>query len=686
MALIDTSGTAALLVDSPDSAQKKYAAPSQAATELVAWVMKHIEAWENVRNQDNDNLARWQEYWRVWRGVWDPQDVKRKSERSRIITPATAQAVEMTVAEIEEAVFSRERWIDVADSVMNGQERERMAQQVDILLEDLELGKVKDAVAEAVMMAALMGTGIIKVCTDTIQEPRPVRDQVGKLARKDEERVMVYWEAIRPDQFIPDPAGTRVADMLGCAHRLDVPLHTILTKIEQKIYRKEALGQISAATTMRRTYAVDAQERSWTGNADQVEVVDFVEYHGKVPAKLLLALTGTASDDPMLADAYSQEGDGPLIEAIVSIGNGSVLLRAMANPFTMVDRCIVAWAHEKVPGQFWGRGVAEKAINAQRALDTEVRARIDSLAFVAAPMLGVDITKMAKGFKREVYPGKVFATTGPPQEALMPLTIGSLDGNTFNQAAEMERMVQLATGTFDSGVALGRATTSSGGNAATSGSMQMGAFVKRARRAIQNLDRNALQPLIEKTMWRYMQYAPSRYPAQSYRFTVKATLGTVAREIEQLNLTQLMGMLPEGSGPVGIAVAKGIIELSNVQNKPEIIAAMNAAMQPPTPEQQQKAEMAERLTLEIQLEELRQMKAETAKILAEMRELLTQAAVNSQKAQVEVARANIEASKVELMAEENEAFKHQIEISEKNTDLKEKALDHKIKMDARPSS
>ena len=46
----------------------------------------------------------------------------RKSERSRIISPALQQAVESSVAEIEEATFGRGRFFDVTDDT---QDRER---------------------------------------------------------------------------------------------------------------------------------------------------------------------------------------------------------------------------------------------------------------------------------------------------------------------------------------------------------------------------------------------------------------------------------------------------------------------------------------------------------------------------------------------------------------------------------
>ncbi|NIN67954.1 MAG: hypothetical protein GTO63_25260, partial [Anaerolineae bacterium] len=108
-------------------------------------------------------------------------------------------------------------------------------------------------------------------------------------------------------------------------------------------------------------------------------------------------------------------------------------------------RSIIAWQFEKVPGRFWGRGVSEKGYNPQKALDAEIRARIDALGFISSPMLGVDYGRVPRGFKMEIKPGKLFLTQGNPAEVLQPVKIGDINAATFNQAGDMERMVQMGT-------------------------------------------------------------------------------------------------------------------------------------------------------------------------------------------------------------------------------------------------
>jgi hypothetical protein len=71
-----------------------------------------------------------------------------------------------------------------------------------------------------------------------------------------------------------------------------------------------------------------------------------------------------------------KKAESKYVEAVVVIANGGLLLKAEANPYMMQDRPIVAFPWDVVPSRFWGRGVCEKGYNSQKALDTELRARI----------------------------------------------------------------------------------------------------------------------------------------------------------------------------------------------------------------------------------------------------------------------------------------------------------------------
>jgi len=633
MSLIPLQGNE-ILVETPESASSGGVdgAMTQPGQALIGWIMQRVTMWENVRERGYGRL--WANYWRLWRGKWDALDQNRDSERCRVITPALAQAIEASVSEVEEAIFSREAWFDVDErKTKPGVDKMLAIQARDELLQDMELVNVKGAVSEAVLNAALMGTGIVQI-TPTVQpHKKPRRNpRTMKLEAAGKDRVVVEAEAIRPDYFIPDPAGTRIDQMLGCAVKRVKPQHAILEKIQSGTYLKSALPFVFPQHRLLNRdidKEVDPQSQITIVDADETEIV---EWHGKVPLGLLNdAMEDKSEADALLAVAGSDtadESNEEYVEAIVTIANGHVLLRAMPNPYVMQDRGIIAFQYETVPGRFWGRGVAEKGYNPQIALDATVRAYIDALGFISAPMLGVDSGRIPKGFKNTVYPGKVWLTQGPPADVLQTVKIGEFQPALFEQSSEMERMVQMGTGAFDTATALNN-QSQSGANSMTANSMLMGAFVKRAKRVVQNVDRHLLTPLITKFLWRYMQFDPVRYPAD-FDFIVKSTMGIVAREAENMQLTQLIGMVGEEFPTIRVLLAKGIIENSSVSNKAEIMRAIQQAMQP-NPQQQQ----AQQLQMQTQHAEAEGVLLNNQLTIAKIKDILAKAQEAAHKAGID---------------------------------------------------
>jgi hypothetical protein len=486
-------------------------------------------------------------------------------------------------------------------------------------------------------------------------------------------QVQVSIESIRPDQFIPDPVGTTIQQMLGVAHRCQRPLNHILEKCQEGVYSTKAIGSLTPTRRLKNS-DVDIEDPMSVNTTYESEQVDIIEYHGKVPARFLMEIeeARNVADELLKLDLedLDREGNGPMIEAIVTIANQGILLRAIPNPFTLTDRCIVAAQFEKVPARFWGRGVAEKGYNPQKALDAEIRSRMDALGYLSAPMLGVDAGRMPRGFKFEVKPGKVWPTQGNPDEVLRPFPALNFNTMTFEQANEMERMVQMGTGALDVASAI-KNQSQSGSNSMSSNSMLMGAFVKRSKRSIANISRNFIGPLLQKVIWRYMQFDPTRYP-EDFDIKLKPTLGIVAREVEAGQMAQLMGMMPQEYHQVSLLLAQGVIEHTALSNKTVLLEAIQKALQPPDPkqqaQQQQMAEMTQQVQLaglQAQLEgfklsnqktvaEINKLTADVKKILADAQYKGHESQLNIDKQQQEWTRLHQDQMEAQQFAEQNQ--------------------------------
>ena len=543
---------------------------------LEEWVMTKCEDWRDYYESNYEE--RFEEYYRLWRGQWDPNDSQRGSERSRIISPALQQAVESNVAELEEATFGRGKFFDIVDDV-NDQQKQDMVYLRKKLTEDFEVCKVRKAVAECLINAAVFGTGIGEVVLEEVKEMAPATEPImgGDLQAVGvniTDRVVVKLKPVLPQNFLIDPVATSVEDAYGVAVDEFVSKHSVELLQEQNIYRDGFIESAAADTDL------EPDQDLTLYNDDKVRLT---KYYGLVPRELLEE------------EGVEVEEDSMYVEAIVVIANGGTLLKAEANPYMMNDRPVVAFPWDIVPGRFWGRGVCEKGYNSQKALDTELRARIDALSLTIHPMLAVDATRLPRGAKPEVRPGKMILTNGDPREVLQPFNFGQVNQITFGQAAALQQMVQQATGAVDSAGIAG----SVNGEATAAGiSMSLGAIIKRHKRTLINFQQSFLLPFVTKAAHRYMQFDPENYPVADYKFIPTSTLGIIAREYEVTQLVQLLQTMQQDS-PLYPVLIQSIIDNMNLSNREELIAAMQQANQP-NPQAQQMAMAAQQSQLEFQ--------------------------------------------------------------------------------------
>jgi hypothetical protein len=543
-----------------DDVVELFEKPSDPEGALAEWVMDKRDNWRD--DYESNYEQKHEEYYRLWRAQWDPNDRQRQSERSRLIAPALQQAVESSVAEMEEATFGRGKFFDLRDEI-GDQSPGDLEQIKNKLMEDFDAQKIRKDVSECLINAAVFGTGIGEIVLEEVTELKPatrsiMEGQMKAFGVETTERLVVRLRPIQPKNFLIEPLATSVDNSVGVIIDEFVPRHQVEVLQDQGVYNMVDLSIAQPETDL---MPDDSDIVAY--NSDMVRLT---KYYGQVPKAML----------------PGAESKGRFVEAIVIIANGGQVLKAAETPYMMKDRPIVAFPWDIVPGKFWGRGVCEKGYMSQKALDTELRARIDSLGLVAHPMLAMDATKMPRGFKPEVRPGKVILTNGPPQESLMPFKFGNLDPNTFQQANNMQEMVQQATGAVDS---TGLLSQVSGETKAGAVSMSLGAVIKRHKRTLINFQSCFLLPLGQKTAWRYMQFDPENYPVADWKFVPTSTLGIIAREYEVSQLISLLQTMSPDS-PLYPTLIRSVVDNMNLSNRDQMLQTLDQASQP-TPEQQQ---------------------------------------------------------------------------------------------------
>ena len=552
--------------------QNEYYEPSESDKELVEFVVSHTDRWRDWR--DTNYLNDWLEYERIFRGVWSAEDKTRDSERSRIISPATQQAVETRHAEIVEAIFGNGEYFDIADDVKDADKIDvKMLKQ--LMTEDLDKEKIKKYVSQVELLAEIYGTGIAEIVVskkpEMIATTMPMPDGTAAYGVMEKEYTCIKVNPVNPKNFLIDPNATTIDDAMGCAIEKYVSIHKVVEGMEKGIYRKVDIGPVGEDTDLEPT-----QESSQF----QDDKVLVLTYYGLAPREYIEQLENEGGEvvdlfpDDSVADKYSD-----LVECIIVVANGNKLLKAEKTPYMMKDRPVVAYQDDTVPGRFYGRGTVEKAYNMQKAIDAQLRAHMDSLALTTAPMVAMDATRLPRGAKFEVKPGKAILTNGNPSEILFPFKFGTTDQGNMMASQNFERLLLQATGTVD---ASGQPTPNTR-DGATQMSMSVAGIIKKYKRTLMNFQEDFMVPLIQKAAWRFMQFEPERYPTVDLTFTPTATLGIVAREYEQAQLIGLLQTLGPDT-PVLPMILQGIVANSSLANKAEMMAKLAEMMQP-NPEQ-----------------------------------------------------------------------------------------------------
>lgn len=619
--------------------------------DVEGWVMHKCNAWRD--HFENNYERKFDEYYRMWRGIYSEEDRTRQSERSKIISPALQQAVESSVAEIEEATFGRGRFFDIKDDLQD-QDNSDIAYLREQLYRDFQKDKIRKSVAECLINAAVFGTGIGEIILEEQKEMKPatqpvMEGQLQAVGVNISDRTVCKLKPILPQNFLIDPVATSIEEAIGVAIDEFVPYHQVEILQEKGVYRDVEITLAPEDTDL-------DPDHELTDQPD--EKVRLTKYYGLVPKYLMEDQEGFENE----------EDDGHYVECIIVIANGGTLLKAERNPFMMGDRPVIAFPWDIVPGRFWGRGVCEKGYNSQKALDAELRARIDALGLTVHPMMAMDATRLPRGSKPEVRPGKILLTNGDPREVLQPFNFGSVSQITFAQAEALQTMVQTATGAIDSAGIPG----SINGEATAAGiSMSLGAIIKRHKRTLINFQESFLIPFVMKAAHRYMQFEPELYPVSDYKFEAVSSLGIIAREYEVTQLVQLLQTMGTDS-PLYPVLVQSIIDNMNISNREQLIQTIQQASQP-SPEQVQAQQQAQQAQLAFQQSQTNALNGQAAESEARAQKILAE--TKAIPVELEIDQIKAITSNLREGNEDDKEFERRLKVTDKLLEEKRLSID-----------
>jgi hypothetical protein len=276
-----------------------------AENELVSFVTEHCDRWRDYR--DTNFLDRWLEYERIFRGVWDAGDKLRDSERSRIISPATQQAIETRHAEIMEAIFGSGTFFDIEDDVRDVNGNPLDIEQIKVQLhEDFKKDKIKKAIDQIELMSEIYGTGIGEIIVKDKDEYKPATKAipgmsgVAAVGTEQTTRTCVYLKPINPKNFLIDPNAETIDEALGVAIERYTSMHSVVQGIESGQYRKVSVSSMYEDS--------DLEPTQETTNY-QEDKVKLTTYYGLVPKSELDELLSGEEDDEVEVELFENSDD-----------------------------------------------------------------------------------------------------------------------------------------------------------------------------------------------------------------------------------------------------------------------------------------------------------------------------------------------------------------------------------------
>ena len=605
--------------------------PTESEKELTSWIIDHTDRWRDHR--DANYIDKWEEYERIFRGQWSVEDKQRESERSRIISPASQQAVETRHAEIMEAIFGQGEFFDIEDDVKDVNGNPFDVEQIKVQLhEDFKRDKIVKSIDHIELMAEIYGTGIGEIIVKSEKEYTPATQAIPGIANaaaigvQEKDRVAVKIKPVNPKNFLIDPNADSVDDALGVAIEKYVSIHKVVAGIESGIYKKVDITPEFDDNKLEPTQDLRTFED---------DKVKLLTYYGLVPREYLEGMEeGDTEITDLFPDDSVADNHSDLVEAIVVIANDSVLLKAEANPYMMKDRPVIAYQDDTVPGRFWGRGTMEKAYNMQKAIDGQLRAQMDSMALTTAPMIAMDATRLPRGAKFEIKPGKAILTNGAPSEILYPFKFGQTDGSSAVAAQNFERMLLQATGTVDSAGMPSNVPRDAGAGGM---SMAMAGIIKKYKRTLSNFQEDFMIPFINKAAFRYMQFDSERYPSVDMTFIPTATLGILAREFEQQQMIGLLQTLGPNT-PVLPLILTGILQNSSLSNRGELMQALDQMSQP-NPQAAQAQQAQQQAQMQLAQAQLADLTSKAQKQQAEAQKTMIEAQMIPEEHRVKLVQA-----------------------------------------------
>jgi len=341
------------------------------------------------------------------------------------------------------------------------------------------------------------------------------------------EELRLEWERVDPFKFYPAPWVSSTNDGFVIErHRLTrADLETLMGVEGYSEDDIRAVLQDFDAGLLKEWLSVDQMQLDAEGKnssaKDDAELVDAIQLWDEVPGQWLL-------DWGMSADGVlDKEKTYPCEVWMI----GSRVIKAVLNYDPLGRKPYYATSYERIPGAFWGNGVADLIRDCQQMCNAAARALSNNMGISSGPQVGVNVSRLPPGEAiTQMYPWKVWQFQNSDyQDASRPIEFFQPPSNAAELLGVFEKFMNLAD--EYSGIPRYLAGEHTPASRTASGlSMLMNNAGKGLKQVVSNIDKDVLTKLMERLYQYNLRYSEDPDLIGDVHIVAKGAMSLVAKE------------------------------------------------------------------------------------------------------------------------------------------------------------
>lgn len=367
------------------------------------------------------------------------------------------------------------------------------------------------------------------------------------------------WERRDPLMIYPAPWSQGVNDAyLFDRHRLSVQGLNEMIGVEG--YSEDAIRQVidaHGAGGLREWLAIDT-ERAQAEGRDQgaldsgSDLIDALQYWGRVTGKVLIEWGMDASEVPDEAKAYDVE--------VWLVGDW--VIKAAINADPLARRPYYTDSFKRQPGAFWNLSLYDTMTDCQDMCNAAARALSNNLGIASGPQVWVNVDRLPQGEDiTSIYPWKITQTTSDPMgSSSAPMGFFQPSSNAAELMGVFEKFSQLA----DEYTGIPRYMTGDGaaggaGRTASGMSMMIGNAGKTTKSSVSSLDLRVIGPAVRRGYEFIMRYIGDPDLKGDLNVVARGALSLMTKDAAQVRRNEFMTLALQSPvvqqmiGPEGLA-------------------------------------------------------------------------------------------------------------------------------------